>query len=252
MVEKDLVVLITGATGILGKELMKIFPDALHPTHSELDICDKQRVHDFTNRHKPEVLIHAAALTGVRECEQNKPLAYETNVEGTANLVDAVYECNIDCYFAYVSTACVFYGDAGDYTEDDLPSPKNFYSLTKLLGEFVVRHSRLPKSIVMRTNFAPREKWHYPKAFADRYGTYLFADDLALAIKSVLDTGLTGVVHVCGNEKMSMLEFAQITTPDVAPTTLTEYEGPALTVDMSLRSVRILPFKIRTTIQGSG
>jgi len=248
VVEEDLVVLITGATGILGKELMRTFPDALHPTHSELDICDKMRVHNFMSQNRPDVLIHAAALTGVRECEENRRLAYETNVEGTANLVNAVYECDVDCYFAYISTACVFYGDVGDYTEDDLPFPKNFYSLTKLLGEFVVRHSQLPKYIVIRTNFAARERWRHPKAFADRYGTFLFADDLASAIKSVLDTALTGIVHVCGEEKMSLLELARITTPDVAPTTLAEYEGPPLTVDMSLRSVRIAPFKIRKTI----
>lgn len=248
MAERDLVVLITGTSGKLGKELMAIFPGALCPTHSELDISDKMRVHDFMRENRPNMLIHTAAVTGVRECEENKPLAYETNVEGTANLVNAIHECDIDCYFAYVSTACVFYGDRGDYTENDLPRPKNFYSLTKLLGEFVVRYSRLRRYLAIRTNFVAREKWPYPQAFTDRYGTYLFADDLALAIKSVLDASLTGVVHVCGEEKMSMFELARITTLGVKPTTLAEYEGPPLTADMSLRSARTAPFKIRKTI----
>jgi len=236
--------LITGSTGNLGKKLVKLYPDAFHPTHGELDITDKTAVRTFIEENRPEMIIHAAALTGVRECEENKPLAYETNVEGTSNLIAAVVENNISCYFVYVSTACVFQGDRGNYDENDLPYPKNFYALTKLLGEFVVRYSKLEKQLIIRTNFVAREKWPYPKAFTDRYGTYLFADDLALAIRSVVSGHLTGIVHVCGEEKMSMFELAKITTPQVEPTTLVEYRGPSLTVDMSLRSIRIRPFRI--------
>jgi hypothetical protein len=45
-----------------------------------------------------------------------------------------------------------------------------------------------------------RERWPYPKAFVDRFGTYLFADDLARAIKNVVEEGFTGILHVCGEE----------------------------------------------------
>jgi dTDP-4-dehydrorhamnose reductase len=121
--------------------------------------------------------------------------------------------------------------------------------LTKLLGEYIVRYTGLKKWLVIRTNFVAREKWPYPRAFADRYGTYLFADDVAAAIKSTLPQGLTGVVHICGEEKMSMLEIARIVSPDVKPMTFAEYSGPPLTVDMSLQSMRLKPFKITKTIR---
>jgi len=39
--------LITGSTGILGKELKKIFPDSVCPTHNELDITNENAVNDF-------------------------------------------------------------------------------------------------------------------------------------------------------------------------------------------------------------
>jgi len=236
--------LITGSSGKLGRELVRLYPDAFHPAHAELDITDKAAVRTFIEENRPDLIIHAAALTGVRECEENKTLAYATNVNGTSNLVEAVVENDISCYFVYVSTACVFQGNRGDYDENDVPYPKNFYSLTKLLGEFVVRYSELENQLIIRTNFAPREKWPYPKAFIDRYGTYLFADDLASAIRSVVSSHLTGTVHVCGEEKMSMFELAKITTPQVEPMTLAGYQGPPLTVDMSLRSIRIQPFRI--------
>ena len=237
-------VMITGSTGKLGKELLKVFPNSFAPSHEELDITDKEAVFKYIQKIRPELLIHCAALTGIRECENDKESAWRVNVEGTENLVKACEKFAKTCYFVYISTACVFYGDKGEYVETDIPYPKNFYSLTKLLGEFVVKYSNLKKWLIIRTNFVAREKWPYPKAFVDRYGTYLFADDLAKAIKVVLEKNYTGILHVCGNRKLSMFELAKITTPEVQPMTLEEYNGPPLTVDMSLKSVRIKPFKL--------
>jgi dTDP-4-dehydrorhamnose reductase len=239
-----LTVMITGSTGKLGKELLKVFPYSLAPTRRELDITDKEAVFRFIKNCKPDLLIHCAALTGIRECESNKETAWRVNVEGTENLVKACERFARECYFVYISTACVFYGDKGEYVETDIPYPKNFYSLTKLLGEFIVKCSNLKKWLIIRTNFVARERWPYPKAFVDRFGTYLFADDLARAIKNVVEEGFTGILHVCGEEKLSMFELAKITTPDVQPMTLEEYNGPPVTVDMTLRSIRIKPFKL--------
>lgn len=237
-------ILITGGSGKLGTELKKLFPDSLHPEHSQLDIRDEDQVSGFVKLERPEVVVHCSALTGIRQCELDKEAAWQTNVLGTANLVRACEEFQNDCRFVHLSTACVFYGDRGNYIETDIPYPKNFYSLTKLQAETVVRYSHMKRWLIIRTNFVAREKWPYPKAFTDRFGTYLFADDLALAIKSVISQGLTGVVHACGEEKMSMFALARITTPEVRPMTMAEYDGPPLTIDMSLKSARIRPFKI--------
>jgi dTDP-4-dehydrorhamnose reductase len=244
-------ILITGGTGKLGRELLKLYPSAIQPAHKELDITNKQAVMKFVKLNSPNTIVHTAAIANVRQCEDNKALAWRTNVEGTQNLVEACLEHTPDSYFVYISTACVFHGDKGDYVEDDIPYPKNFYSLSKLLGESVVRNTKLNEWLIVRTNFVAREKWPHPRAFADRYGTYLFADDVAAAVKSILPRRITGVVHVCGEEKMSMLELARIVSPGVEPMTLADYSGPPLTVDMSLRSTRLRPFKITKTMRDS-
>jgi dTDP-4-dehydrorhamnose reductase len=238
-------VFITGGTGKLGRELVKIFPNSLHPPHSELDITDKTAVHNFIKKNLLDIIIHTAAITNIRCCEKEKELAWKVNVRGTENLVEACLTYRPDCYFVYISTACVFHGDKGNYVETDLPYPKNFYSLTKLIGECVVKYSGLKKWFIIRTNFVAREKWPYPKAFVDRYGTYLFSDEVAAAIKLVVSNNLTGIIHIYGDKKISMYELAKIITPEVEPMTLAEYDGPPLTVDMSLRSVRIKPFKMK-------
>jgi dTDP-4-dehydrorhamnose reductase len=239
-------ILITGGSGKLGTELKKIFPEALAPSHNQLDLRIGNSVCEYVSNSKPDLLIHAGALTGIRECEKDKELAFGTNVMGTENLVRACMKSTPKCRFVYVSTACVFYGDKGNYSEKDIPYPKNYYALTKLLGEFVLRESPLEK-LIIRTNFVERAKWPYERAFTDRYGTYLFSDDLARAINDVVRMNLYGLVHVCGKERISMFELARLTTPEVKPMTIAEYNGPPLTMDMSLRSIRIKPYEITKT-----
>ena len=234
--------LITGSAGKLGKELLKLFPKALSPRRDELDITDDKSVSAYIEKHKPDAIIHTAAFTDVRRAEEEKELVWKTNVSGTENLVEACMRHAPNVRFVYMSTACVFDGERGMYTEDDVPFPKNFYSLTKLIGEFVVK--RLPNHLIIRTNFVAKEKWPYPKAFTDRYGTYLFAEDVARGIKEMLDSNANGTLHLVGDKMMSMFELAKITTPDIQPMTLKEYKGPSLTVDMSLDTSRWKKYRI--------
>jgi len=233
--------LLTGGTGRLGRELGKLFPAAVRPTREELDLGRSDSVEWYVAAVRPSAVIHTAAYTSVRGAEEDRRLCWDTNVTGTERLVETLLRVNPACYFVYVSTACVFYGDEGPYSEEDMPRPKNFYGLTKLIGEGVAR--RLVKSLVVRTNFVAREPWPYPKAFADRYGTYLYADDVARAVSEVLERGLTGLVHIAGDRRLSMLELARLMTPEVASLTMADVSLP-LTVDMSLTSVRIERYRL--------
>ena len=224
--------LLTGVTGVLGSELKKLFPDAISPSHNEFDICDKTKVDEFFKNNQIDLVIHTAAFTTVRGCEEDKILATKINVEGTKNLVEGLFYSNPDGYFVYISTACVFDGRSGMRNEDELPHPTNFYSSTKLLGEYELK--KLNKSLVVRTNFTGRKKWPYPKAFTDRFGTYLFSDQVAKGIKEVIEHNLGGIVHIVGEKRISMFELAKYTTPNIEPMTMNEYSGPNLTIDMSL------------------
>ena len=236
-------VLITGGSGALGTQLRGRFPGALAPAHAELDVSDGASVASYFARH-PGIgtVIHGGALTGIRPCEEDRPLAWRTNVLGTRNLVDAALASESPVRFCYVSTACVFDGHAGMYDEESVPYPENFYALTKLVGEHEAM--RLPDPLVVRTNFVARERWPYPRAFTDRFGTYLFADGVAQGIADVLDARLTGTVHVAGDERISVFDLARITTPDVQPMTIGDYSGPPLTMDMSLDSRRWKKYRL--------
>src|SRR3989338_775880 len=237
-------ILVTGGTGSLGTSLKKVFPNAFFPSRSEMDITDARIVEEAVLAYSPDVLVHTAAFVDVHGCEEDKLRAWKTNVEGTQNIVNAVSKLNNGCYFVYLSTACVFAGENERYyTEDDVPSPKNFYGLTKMCGEVAVRQYK--NSCIIRTNFVPRQKWKYPKAFVDRFGTYLFSDQVAQGISEVLQKKEKGTIHIVGDKRISMYELARLAgSPDVGKLTLDEYQGPPVTVDMSLSTKRWKKYKI--------
>ena len=239
-----MVVLITGGTGSLGIELQKVFPENISPSHKELDITNNGQVKKIFLQNKIDTVIHTAAITKIRKCEDDKQLAWDVNVEGTKNLIDEIIHSKLNINFIYVSTACVFDGHSGMYTEKSIPYPENFYSLTKLLGEFEV--NRLPNTTIIRTNFVPRKPWPYEKAFTDRFGTYLFADQVANGIQDIIKEKITGIVHIVGDKKISIFELAKMTTPQIEPMTIKDYSGPKLTMDMSLDSIRLRKYKIDT------
>ncbi|MBI4019227.1 MAG: sugar nucleotide-binding protein [Candidatus Aenigmarchaeota archaeon] len=232
--------LITGSGGRLGRELSILFPGALKPSSRDLDVNREDSVRKYIAKAMPDIVIHLAAMTSVPECERDKSKAWTVNVKGTINMLGACQSANPACYFMLMSTPCVFRGDKGMYTEDDTPDPDNFYGATKAMAEAAVQAASL-KTLIVRGNFVPREKWPYEGAFTDRWGTYLFADDLAKGIKKALDENRTGILHIAGDRKMSMYELAKITTPDVKPISYADYlkkGGVKLTQDMTLDSNR--------------
>lgn len=238
-------ILITGSSGALGNSLKKVFGNAFCPSHKNMDITNANKVTKNVLSYGPDVLIHAAALVGIRECEENKEKAWLTNVEGTQNIVNALEKLRNNCYLAYMSTACVFAGEHKKfYTEDDVSSPKNYYSFTKLCGELITRQYK--NTCIIRTNFVPKMPWKYPKAFVDRFGTYLFADNVAEGISEVVQKKEKGIIHIAGDKRISMHELALLAgSKNVGKMTMDNYDGPPLTVDMSISTKRWKRYKIK-------
>ena len=242
--------LVTGASGTLGRAFAALLPDALTPSSAEMDVRSEARVLEYVSDNRVDRVIHCAALTSLRECEEHPWEAYRTNVLGTKNLCDALSFCASEPYLVYISTACVFDGHDLDavYVETDVARPTNYYGLSKLLAEHVIqgwsRATAGPRGLVARTNFAERGRWKYPAAFTDRFGTYLYPDQVAARVHALMAEGMTGIVHVCGERRLSMFEFARLADASVLETTMGEYDGPPLTVNMSLGSERIAPLSL--------
>ncbi len=235
-------ILVTGGSGVLGHALAKTFPEANRPSRRELDITEKHSVRAYFAAHRPSAIVHAAALTDIGKCEADREAAWRTNVGGTEHLLQEALAVAPDCFFVYISTAGVFRGDTGNYSEESRPDPVNYYGVTKSRAEQVVlKHS---DSCVIRTNFVRRGKWPHPHAFSDRFGTFLYDTDAAKGIREVFDARVRGIVHVCGDQRLSLFEVARRTDPDVKPITMDRYHGPPLAVDMSLITRRWHPYSL--------
>jgi len=118
---------ITSSDGLLGKWLVKY---GLTPLGC--DITKPDEVKEAINTVLPDVLIHNAALTDVKYCEEHPTEAFNVNVRGTSNILDYFTKGT----FIYLSTSHVFSGLPSKlYKETDEISPVNVYGWTKYGGE---------------------------------------------------------------------------------------------------------------------
>lgn len=151
-------VLITGGSGQLGYDVIKVFKEKdieiVYPTSIEMDITDKDNVNKVVQDYKPDLVIHCAAWTDVDKAEmlENKDLVRKINVEGTKNIALA---CKmVDAKMIYISTDYVFDGKGDVPFDEESKSlePLNYYGKTKLEGEYIVKDI-LSKYFIVRTSW---------------------------------------------------------------------------------------------------
>ncbi len=142
-------ILIVGAKGMLGQDLMALFgPGARGVDLEDIDITSLESVQKVLFTIRPRVVINAAAYTDVDGCETNQELAMQVNGEGVAHLAMATSE--IDAKLVQVSTDYVFDGGKGSpYLEDEPTAPLSVYGESKLAGEMNARFN--PDHLIVRT-----------------------------------------------------------------------------------------------------
>ena len=204
-------VLLTGASGTLGTELVALNPDMLCPSSKEMDIINKRSVKAFFKDNELDLVIHAAAFTNVPLSETRPDLAMMSNVIGTHNLLE---ECmDRDIKFVFISTDYVFSGNHGPYSVDDPIDPLTNYAKSKAAAELMVR--MYDNSLVVRTSFFPRS-FPYDKATTDQWTSKDYVDLIAPKIMSECLSDALGVIH-CGTKKRAVFDIAKLRSPDVKP-----------------------------------
>ena len=147
-------VLVTGAQGQVGYELLKRVPAGFSVFgygSQNLDVSDDEQVQAVFEALKPELVINAAAYTAVDKAETDVERAYAVNADGVGFLATAAEKMGIP--LLHISTDYVFSGD-GDrpYTPDDVTGPTGVYGLSKLSGETqLLEHCS--RHLVLRTSW---------------------------------------------------------------------------------------------------
>ncbi len=148
----DKKIVIIGANGQLGQDLVKVFKGdgTVALTHKDIEIVDQRRAEAVLGRIEPDVVINTAAYHRVEDCETEYARAFEVNGIGSANLARAAEKLGFA--LVHISTDYVFDGKKREpYQEDDAPNPLNTYGLTKLAGEYYIRNL-CTKHYIVRTS----------------------------------------------------------------------------------------------------
>lgn len=147
-------ILITGANGMLAKEVKEKFSVGNEVTLTdvaELDITNEKMVYDVITSLKPDLIINCAAYTAVDKAEENLELADRINGDGPTNLAKAAKVAGSK--LVHISTDYVFGGDldlSKAYKEDDEKKPVTAYGITKLHGEQGIQNN-LDEYYIFRT-----------------------------------------------------------------------------------------------------
>ena len=146
-------VLITGAGGQVGRMLLETRPDDVEPiacAHADLDIGVGDAVRQCVSRHRPDVIINAAAYTAVDKAESEPDAARRINVDGARHLAAAAGEHG--ARLIHISTDFVFDGAASvPYRPDAATHPVGVYGQTKRDGEQAVLGTLPERSVIVRT-----------------------------------------------------------------------------------------------------
>lgn len=240
-------VLVTGAGGQLGHDLLTAFADdeVVGLDHAALDVSDEPSVVAAVRDHAPALVVHAAAFTKVDACESEPDTAWSVNALGSWWVARA---CALaGAAMVYISTDYVFDGRAGrPYTEFDQPNPQSMYGRSKEAGEQLVRRT-LPEHYIVRTswvhgahggNFAKtmlrlgRERGAVA-VVDDQTGSPTFTFDLAPAIRRLATSGRHGTYHLTNSGHCTWYQFARAVFDeagldvDLTPTDTATFGAPA-------------------------
>lgn len=209
--------LVTGATGLLGSELLRLADHEVIPAyHSQpvpggvrLDVRRQDEVLDVIRTVRPDGIIHAAF----------KQDDWATTADGAANIAVAARDARL----VFVSSDVVFGGREAPYDEDEPPCPVTAYGAAKAAAETAVR-AIAPSAVIARTSIivghdgrSSTERLVHGLAagqpgafFTGNIRCPVHVTDLAAALLELLDSDLTGVAHVAGPHALNRLELGRL------------------------------------------
>lgn len=221
---KSFTLLVTGANGQLGQELVRMETDAIRIVgygRDRLDITNLDQCREVIADIRPDAIIHAAAYTAVDKAESEPDEAYRINALGTRNLAIAAREQAAK--LCYISTDYVFDGTGtAPYNEYDNTNPQSVYGKSKRAGEILLQ-SLADRYFIVRTS------WVYGKygnnfvktmlklaserdsvtVVADQIGSPTYTYDLAQFLIELVQTEKYGVYHASNTGSCSWYEFAK-------------------------------------------
>lgn len=130
--------LVTGTSGFLGSRIADFYKDKyeiIAPTHAQMDITDEASVFAYFDEHRPDVVVHCAAVSDVGQCEREPERSWKINVDGCVNMAKASAKVGAKCLVC--SSDQVYFGSDVEsaHEEDEILEPLTLYGQGKLKAE---------------------------------------------------------------------------------------------------------------------
>lgn len=205
--------LVFGGSGQLGSAVLRLLPEAVAPTRSEVDVTDRSGLMRFLDELNPPCIINCAAYTDVDGAEADAVGAQAVNATAVGDIADFAHRRSAG--FVTFSTDYVFDGTSDQpYVESSVPKPLNEYGRSKLAGEtmalqysgsLVIRTSWLLSTTheSFATKILSRAADGPVSVVSDQHGCPTFAEDLAAGTLQALEAGARGVLHLAGSPATS-------------------------------------------------
>jgi dTDP-4-dehydrorhamnose reductase len=216
-------VTILGASGLLGKELVREWSgDAVNGLSSrDADIRDAKLVQEVVQKTRPDWIVLSAAYTDVDGCEAKPELAFSVNRDGAVNVANVAEACGARLLF--LSSDYVFDGKkTTPYETDDVRNPQSVYGRSKAEAEIKLLEL-IPDCCIVRTSwlFGVGGKC-FPDTILklaasrpaldvvnDQRGCPTYAVDLARAIIQLCRVNAKGILHATNTGDCTWFEFAE-------------------------------------------
>lgn len=116
-----------------------------------IDLKDKDNLSTFVSSHKPDLIIHLAAMAGVRYSMDHADEYIDNNITGTFNLIQAVENTPGTDNVIFASTSCVMHGNPLPWSPDEKLGPQlSPYGYSKTAGEHMMNISNIKNVVALR------------------------------------------------------------------------------------------------------
>jgi dTDP-4-dehydrorhamnose reductase len=195
--------LVTGGSGKLAQELVKLDARMLAPSRRDMDIFSYEHIEAYCKGKNVGLIIHAGAVTN--KFDEDRDVDYiQTNIIGTANVTLWCMRNNVR--LVYVSSDYVYPGEAGEHSENAALFPVNKYAASKLGGEISV--GICSNSLIIRTSFY--SSLNFPRACTDQFTSRIPIEKAAREIyKLSLMPELRGIINLGSATKRSLFEIVK-------------------------------------------
>ncbi len=243
-------IVITGSNGLLGQKLVYKLRNQENITciatargenrliqkegyaYDEMDITNAEEVKKVLSKHKPDAVIHTAAMTNVDACETEKEACVAMNISAVQYIVNALEELqkrnlNYKPQLIHLSTDFIFDGTHGPLDENEKPNPLSYYAWSKLEAEKIVQASKLNWAIartvlvygivdnMSRSNIVLWAKQNLEQGkkinvVDDQFRTPTLAEDLADGCILLAKKKAQGIYNISGKDFMSILQLVHV------------------------------------------